>query len=87
MLMAIDEEMMGLVSVGTGGRVTRGLQNTLDHISDRLRLSAEYRKGFGCPKLQSSHEETEGGEGCMKGWMKRGSKVKKLTVHCHVPAL
>lgn len=60
MLMAIDEEMMGLVTVGTGRRVTPGLQNTLDHISDRLRLSAENRKGFGCPKLQSSHRGNRG---------------------------
>lgn len=83
MLMVIDEEMMGLW--GQQGGLHVGFR-TLWTISV-IDLSAEYRKGFGCPKLQSSHKETEGGEGCMKGWMKRRSKVKKLTVRSHVPAL
>lgn len=52
-----------------GGGVTLGLQNTLEHINDQLRLSAENKKGFGGPKLQSSLRETEGGK---DGWKDEG---------------
>lgn len=50
----------------------RGLHSgfrTLWNINDQLRLSAENKKGFGGPQLQSSHRETEGGK---DGWKDEG---------------
>lgn len=56
-----------------GGGFTLGLQYTLEHINDHLLLSAENKKGFSCPKLQSSHGENRG----RNRWMKRMDTRRK----------